>query len=108
MRSEITAPAIKAMLRAGKPLSELAACMPRFPQVLENVRVQRKDDLWTLPGVQAQIRQAERALVGPAHDKDRVPELAAQDPHGLEDLVEGEVPVTQVLLRRRRLVERDE
>ncbi|MGE5849333.1 MAG: phosphoglucosamine mutase, partial [Candidatus Methylomirabilota bacterium] len=55
---------LAAMLRAGKPLSELAACMPRFPQVLENVRIQRKDDLRTLPAVQTQIREAERALAG--------------------------------------------
>jgi phosphoglucosamine mutase len=31
---------------------------------LENVRVQRKDDLRTLPSVQAQIREAEGALAG--------------------------------------------
>jgi len=55
---------LAAMLRAGKPLSELAACMPRFPQVLENVRVQRKQDLESLPKVQAQIREAEEALAG--------------------------------------------
>jgi len=55
---------LAAMLRAGKPLSELAACMPRFPQVLENVRVRRKEDLEGLPKVQAQIREAERALAG--------------------------------------------
>jgi phosphoglucosamine mutase len=55
---------LAAMLRAGKPLSELAACMPRFPQVLENVRVRRQDDLRTLPGVQARIREAEEALAG--------------------------------------------
>jgi phosphoglucosamine mutase len=52
------------MLRTGKPLSELAACMPRFPQVLENVRVSRKDDLATLPRVQSKIREAEAALTG--------------------------------------------
>jgi phosphoglucosamine mutase len=52
------------MLRAGKPLSELAACMPRFPQVLENVRVLRREDLRTLPRVQERIREAEAALVG--------------------------------------------
>ncbi len=55
---------LAALLRAGKPLSELAACMPRFPQVLENVRVRRKEDLRTLPGVQARIREAEGALTG--------------------------------------------
>jgi phosphoglucosamine mutase len=53
---------LAAMLRAGKPLSELAACMPRFPQVLENVRVRRKEDLESLPRVQARIREAEAAL----------------------------------------------
>lgn len=52
------------MLRTGKPISELAACMPRFPQVLENVPVRRKVDLGALPRVQAQIREAEAALAG--------------------------------------------
>jgi phosphoglucosamine mutase len=51
------------MLRAGKPLSELAACMPRFPQVLENVRVRRMEDFSTLPAVLARIKDA-RAGVG--------------------------------------------
>ena len=55
---------LAAMLRAGKPLYELAACMPRFPQVLENVRVRRKEELGSLPKVQAQIREAEGALAG--------------------------------------------
>ena len=55
---------LAAMLRAGKPLSELAACMRRFPQVLENVRVRRREDLATLAKVQAQIRAAEGALAG--------------------------------------------
>jgi len=55
---------LAAMLRAGKPLSALAACMSRFPQVLENVPVRRKEDLAALPKVQAQIREAEEALAG--------------------------------------------
>jgi phosphoglucosamine mutase len=55
---------LAALLRAGKPLSELAACMPRFPQVLENVRVRRKEDLGSLPTVQAPIREAEGVLAG--------------------------------------------
>ncbi len=55
---------LAAMRRAGKPLSELAACMPQFPQVLENVRVERREDLATLEGVQSRIRQAEAALEG--------------------------------------------
>ncbi len=55
---------LAAMRRADKPLSALAACMPRFPQVLENVRVRQKEDLHRLPKVQAHIREAERALAG--------------------------------------------
>jgi phosphoglucosamine mutase len=55
---------LAAMLRAGKPFSELAACMSRFPQVLENVRVRRKEDLEGLPKVQARIRDAGEALAG--------------------------------------------
>jgi phosphoglucosamine mutase len=52
------------MQRTGKALSELAACMRRFPQVLENVRVQRKEDLRSLPKVQERIQKAEAALAG--------------------------------------------
>jgi phosphoglucosamine mutase len=55
---------LAAMRRAGKPLSELAATMPQFPQVLENVRVERREDLASLAGVQSCIRRAEAALEG--------------------------------------------
>jgi len=55
---------LAAMVRAGKRLSELAACMRRFPQVLQNVRVRRKEDLATLPAVQREIQSAEAALEG--------------------------------------------
>jgi phosphoglucosamine mutase len=55
---------LAAMRRAAKPLSELAACMTRFPQILENVTVQRREDLGALAGVQSRIRQAEGALEG--------------------------------------------
>jgi len=50
--------------RTGKPMSELAACMRRYPQVLLNVRVGRREELSGLPGVQARIRQAEEVLAG--------------------------------------------
>jgi phosphoglucosamine mutase len=52
------------MVRSGKPLSELAACMRRFPQVLQNVRVRRKEDLAALPAVRQEIQGAEAALTG--------------------------------------------
>ena len=55
---------LAAMRRAGKPLSELAGCMTQFPQVLENVRVERREDLANLEGVQSRIQQAEAALEG--------------------------------------------
>jgi phosphoglucosamine mutase len=52
------------MVRSGKPLSELAACMRRFPQVLQNVRVRRREDLAALPAVRQEIQGAEAALTG--------------------------------------------
>ena len=52
------------MVRSGKMLSELAACMSRYPQVLQNVRVRRREDLTALPAVQAEIRSVETALAG--------------------------------------------
>jgi phosphoglucosamine mutase len=52
------------MVRSGKRLSELAACMRRYPQVLENVRVRRREDLDGVPAVQAAIRNAEQAVAG--------------------------------------------
>jgi phosphoglucosamine mutase len=55
---------LAAMVRAGKTLSELAACMRRFPQVLQNVRVRRKEDFAALPAVQREIQSAEAALEG--------------------------------------------
>jgi phosphoglucosamine mutase len=55
---------LAAMVRSGKVLSELAACMPRYPQVLQNVRVRRREDLTALPAVQAEIQSVETALAG--------------------------------------------
>ncbi|HEX4952124.1 MAG TPA: phosphoglucosamine mutase [Thermoanaerobaculia bacterium] len=53
-----------AVLRAreGRPLSALLEGFQRFPQVLENVRVRRKQDLTTLPPVVAAMDRAERSL----------------------------------------------
>jgi len=52
------------LVRSGKRLSELAACMRRFPQVLRNVRVRRREDLASLPAVQREIQYAEAVLAG--------------------------------------------
>ncbi len=48
--------------REGRPLSALLEGFQRFPQVLESVRVRRKQDLTTLPPVVAAIDRAERCL----------------------------------------------
>ena len=52
------------LVESGQTLSSLAACMPRFPQVLENVTVQRRLPLDDLPEVQAAIARAEARLAG--------------------------------------------
>ncbi len=53
------------IVRSGRPLSELAACMTRYPQVLINVRVPRKPPLEEFPAIQDQIAQS-NALLGDA------------------------------------------
>jgi phosphoglucosamine mutase len=50
------------MVEEGKPLSELARTMTRYPQVLVNFKVPQKLPLEDLPKVQAAIAQAETAL----------------------------------------------
>jgi phosphoglucosamine mutase len=59
----ITALAILAiMAETGRPLSELASVMVRFPQVLVNVRVGARRDLLALPRVVEAIADVERSL----------------------------------------------
>ena len=53
---------IAAMIRKGKPLSELAGMMEIFPQKLINVPVKSKPDISTVPQVVAAIKQAEAEL----------------------------------------------
>ncbi len=50
------------LARRGEPLSALAACMTRYPQVLVNVRVPRKPPLEELPPIQEQLARARAAL----------------------------------------------
>lgn len=50
------------MVREGKPVSELASVMTRFPQVLVNVRVKQKKPLDELPTVNKLIKNAEKKL----------------------------------------------
>lgn len=50
--------------RSGRTLSELAAQMQRFPQLLENVRVVDKDLVMRSPLLEAAIREQEERLAG--------------------------------------------
>jgi phosphoglucosamine mutase len=53
---------VAAMLKEGRPLSELAALMDVFPQRLVNVRVARKPDLQGVPEIARAVARAEAAL----------------------------------------------
>ncbi len=53
---------IAAMLKSGKPLSELAKLMDVLPQKLINVDVQRKPDIATVPEIVEAIKQVEAEL----------------------------------------------
>jgi phosphoglucosamine mutase len=50
------------LARTGKPLSELAACMKRYPQVLINVRVPRKPPFDDFPAIEEQIEKSREQL----------------------------------------------
>ena len=53
---------LAAMRRSGRPLAELAAGMPRYPQVMVNVRVQERTDPSKSVEIQAAVKRAEREL----------------------------------------------
>jgi phosphoglucosamine mutase len=53
---------LRVMVQAGQPLSALAAPYQPFPQVLLNVRVQRKPDLVQLPELTAAVARVEGEL----------------------------------------------
>jgi phosphoglucosamine mutase len=55
---------ISAMLKSGKPLSELAAMMHVLPQKLINIDVQTKPDIATVPQIADAVRQVESELNG--------------------------------------------
>lgn len=50
------------MLQEGKPLSELARPLVKFPQVIENVRVREKSDFAHIPEIYREIETAEEKL----------------------------------------------
>ena len=53
---------IAAMVRMGKPLSELAGMMDIYPQKLINVDVKSKPEISTVPGLAGLIEQVEKEL----------------------------------------------
>ena len=53
---------IAAMLRSGRPLSELAGAMEVYPQKLINIDVKRKPEISTVPRIAEAIKQAESEL----------------------------------------------
>ena len=55
---------VAAVLRSGKPLSELASLMTVLPQKLINVDVTSKPEIDTVPEIVEAIRSAEAALAG--------------------------------------------
>lgn len=55
---------VAALLKADKPLSELAGLMDVFPQKLINVDVARKPEIESVPEIVAAISAAEEALAG--------------------------------------------
>jgi phosphoglucosamine mutase len=55
---------LAAMKRTGRPLAELAAGMPRFPQVMINVRIKERIDPRQSAPIQEAVRRVETALGG--------------------------------------------
>ncbi len=73
------------MKQTGCSLAELAAPMPKYPQVLENVRMPRKIDIAASPGVQEAVSHAERRL----GDKGRIVLRASGTEPVIRVMVEG-------------------
>ncbi len=55
---------LAAMLRAGRPLSEMAKLMDVFPQKLINVEVRNKPDIRSIPEITEAVNQVESELKG--------------------------------------------
>jgi phosphoglucosamine mutase len=55
---------LRILVETGKPLSELKACLSKYPQAQRNLKVQRKPPMDELPGIQKLVTSAEQALAG--------------------------------------------
>ncbi|MDH3491785.1 MAG: phosphoglucosamine mutase [Gammaproteobacteria bacterium] len=74
------------MKDSGKPLSELVAGMPKYPQTMVNVRTDRRMD----PGQSVEIQDAVAAAEGELADKGRVVLRASGTESVIRVMVEGE------------------
>lgn len=74
------------MQESGKPLSELAAGMPKFPQTMVNVRTERRLDL----GGSAEVRAAVAAAEGELAERGRIVLRASGTEPVIRVMVEGE------------------
>ncbi len=74
------------MQDSGKPLSELVAGMPKYPQTMVNVRTDRRMD----PGESVEIQDAVAAAEGELADKGRVVLRASGTESVIRVMVEGE------------------
>jgi phosphoglucosamine mutase len=55
---------LEVVRHAGRPLAELAAELPVYPQVLRNVRVREKTDVESIPEVRQALDRARSVLNG--------------------------------------------
>ena len=74
------------MMEKGKPLSELVAGMPKYPQTMLNVRTERRMDPGSSPRIQEAVAVAEEELA----DKGRVVLRASGTEPVIRVMVEGE------------------
>jgi phosphoglucosamine mutase len=88
------------MKQTGKPLSELAAGMPKYPQTMLNVRTDKRLDPGTSSVIQAAVSAAEDEL----KDTGRVVLRASGTEPVIRVMVEGENEV-QVIALAKRLAE---
>ena len=55
---------LRILVETGKPLSELKACLSKYPQAQRNLKVHRKPPMSELPEIQKLVVNAEQALAG--------------------------------------------
>jgi phosphoglucosamine mutase len=89
---------LAAMLKTGKPVSELAALMDVFPQKLINVDVRSQPDITTVPEIVAVVAQVEAEL----KDQGRVLVRYSGTQNMCRVMVEG--PTTEATEKYCRLV----